>query len=353
MSIQRGLLGLIITIMLVLGPAGTVFSQESEGVEGDRTTLRPARSEESLISRFVPDQPLRLDANSREIRIPFSIAPNARPEGIELLLSARPDGERASGRIEAFVNRSRAVELQPRSEPFEARFSLFSDDLRAGENILVLRLVGEPQDGWSIDTAASRLRVAAAPAVGYAALDEIESALSADFAAPRRVHIEASAAGDDELAVSALIAQGLALRMGEAPILVRDASVAELTISAELRPGAAAPAIDLTGPSELRLSAGGAGSLIAAARLFAARSMEAHAVRFDMTSALSARRLDRPREAARRQGALEALAEGGAPFGADQYRSLKFDNTTADNDVGAFGVSESDLRTLSSYLGVN
>ncbi|MEQ8405128.1 MAG: hypothetical protein RKE49_08515 [Oceanicaulis sp.] len=318
MSIQRGLLGLIITIVLVLGPVGTVFSLETESAKADGSSARPARSEESLISHFVPDQPLRLDAENREIRIPFSIAPNARPDSIELLLSARPDGEHASGRIEAFVNRSRAVELQPRSEPFEARFALFSDDLRAGENVLVLRLTGEPRDGWRIDAAGSRLRVAAAPAGGYAALDEIESALGADFAAPRRVHIEASAAGEDDLAVSALIAQGLALRMGEAPILVRDPSVAELTISAEVRPGAAAPAIDLTGPSELRLSAGGAGSLIAAARLFAARSMEAHAVRFDMTSALSARRLDRPREAARRQGALEALAEGGAPFGADQ-----------------------------------
>jgi NADH dehydrogenase len=43
----------------------------------------------------------------------------------------------------------------------------------------------------------------------------------------------------------------------------------------------------------------------------------------------------------------------GFPMGADQYRSLKFDNTTAENDVGAFGVSESDLTTLSAYLGVN
>ena len=43
----------------------------------------------------------------------------------------------------------------------------------------------------------------------------------------------------------------------------------------------------------------------------------------------------------------------GFPMGADQYRSLQFDNTTADNDVGAFGVEETDLRTLSSYLGVN
>jgi NADH dehydrogenase len=40
----------------------------------------------------------------------------------------------------------------------------------------------------------------------------------------------------------------------------------------------------------------------------------------------------------------------GFPMGADQYRSLKFDNTTADNDVGAFGVNEDDLTTLGEYL---
>jgi uncharacterized protein YbjT (DUF2867 family) len=42
----------------------------------------------------------------------------------------------------------------------------------------------------------------------------------------------------------------------------------------------------------------------------------------------------------------------GAPMGRDQYRSLKFDNTTSENEVGAFGVSRSDLRSFSSYLGV-
>jgi len=40
----------------------------------------------------------------------------------------------------------------------------------------------------------------------------------------------------------------------------------------------------------------------------------------------------------------------GAPMGADQYRSLQFDNTTAHNDIEAFGVAESDLRTLGDYL---
>ncbi len=41
-----------------------------------------------------------------------------------------------------------------------------------------------------------------------------------------------------------------------------------------------------------------------------------------------------------------------APMGADQYRSLRFDNTTDDNDVEAFGASESELTRLSSYLGL-
>ncbi|GAB6880201.1 complex I NDUFA9 subunit family protein [Halorubrum gandharaense] len=42
----------------------------------------------------------------------------------------------------------------------------------------------------------------------------------------------------------------------------------------------------------------------------------------------------------------------GFPMGPDQYRSLKFDNTTADNDVSAFGVDEADLMTLAEYLGL-
>jgi uncharacterized protein YbjT (DUF2867 family) len=38
------------------------------------------------------------------------------------------------------------------------------------------------------------------------------------------------------------------------------------------------------------------------------------------------------------------------PFGSDQVRSLEFDNTTRENDIGDFGLSEGDLLRLSSYL---
>jgi NADH dehydrogenase len=40
----------------------------------------------------------------------------------------------------------------------------------------------------------------------------------------------------------------------------------------------------------------------------------------------------------------------GFPMGGDQYRSLKFDNTTADNDVEEFGVSTTAMKTLGEYL---
>ena len=118
---------------------------------------RAARSEEVLLTELTHDaSDLRLDADHREIRIPFTIAPSADPQAIELLMNAIPDSAHSDGRIEAFVNRSRAVVLQPRAEPFEARFSLYSDDLRAGDNTLILRLVDPGEDGWTISAQASR-----------------------------------------------------------------------------------------------------------------------------------------------------------------------------------------------------
>jgi len=51
-------------------------------------------------------------------------------------------------------------------------------------------------------------------------------------------------------------------------------------------------------------------------------------------------------------GLTVAGAIPGFPMGKDQYKSLRFDNTTADNDVETFGVVESELTTIGSYLGL-
>ncbi|WP_435156145.1 complex I NDUFA9 subunit family protein [Haladaptatus sp. DFWS20] len=40
------------------------------------------------------------------------------------------------------------------------------------------------------------------------------------------------------------------------------------------------------------------------------------------------------------------------PMGGDQYRSLKFDNTVAENDVQSFDRDPTDLRTLADYLDI-
>lgn len=40
----------------------------------------------------------------------------------------------------------------------------------------------------------------------------------------------------------------------------------------------------------------------------------------------------------------------GFPMGADQYRSLKFDNTVKENDIKKFGLKEKNLKKFSEYL---
>lgn len=42
----------------------------------------------------------------------------------------------------------------------------------------------------------------------------------------------------------------------------------------------------------------------------------------------------------------------GFPFGPDQYRGLEQDHTVEDNDIDAFGVTESELTTFAEYLEV-
>ncbi|PSP98005.1 complex I NDUFA9 subunit family protein [Halobacteriales archaeon QS_1_68_44] len=52
-------------------------------------------------------------------------------------------------------------------------------------------------------------------------------------------------------------------------------------------------------------------------------------------------------------GSLLDALPGVPRMGSDQYRSLQFDNTTDDNDIDAFGLEVSDLRTVPEYLGVS
>jgi NADH dehydrogenase len=50
---------------------------------------------------------------------------------------------------------------------------------------------------------------------------------------------------------------------------------------------------------------------------------------------------------------LGVLGGIGFPMGKDQYQGLRFENVPEENDLGAFGVSESELTTFREYLGLS
>lgn len=309
MSIRSALLRLLSLAAAMMASASPSYSSD----------LRPPRSEELTLASLDAAPRLRLDEDQALVRIDFDLAPGARAEAVELILVARPKSDASGGRISVSINRGRAVVLAPRAESFEARFALYSDAIRPGTNTLNLVFEAAAEDGWILDAEASRLRVSAAPAAGYDSLSDIEAALASDYATPRRIHVDAREAGVQETAVAALTAQGLALRLGEAPILVNEPSVAELTVRAVADPAAVTPAIVMTGPSEIQLSATDSSALIAAARLFAARSMVGQERRFGAAQALSAPRLVFGDAATAPASAdLAHLAALGAPFGAEQ-----------------------------------
>lgn len=314
-----------------------------------------ARSEErTLASLFFEERSThRLGSGARELRIPFTLAPGSVPESVELVLSAQPVSSRSGGRLEAFLAGARTVALTPRPEAFEARFTLYSESLQAGDNLLVIRLDAGDADGWRIDMRASRLRVTALPAPGHDTLETLETALGAHFAAPRRVYIDAGAAGRDQITVEALIAQGLALRMGQAPVLVERAASAELVVRAGVDPLSPNAAIALTDPGTIRLSGADGTTLAAAARLFAARSFAGTQARMTPASALSAPRLSRAASASSSREHLQALAEAGAPFarenGGRAAIILAGDNTA--DRLGALSLlSRASLASGSAWL---
>lgn len=291
---------------------------------GTSTTASPeiaveriARSEERTLSSLTQDDASthRLDDETRELRIPFTLAPGSVPESIELVLSAQPVSGRSGGRLEAFLAGSRTIALTPLAESFEARFSLYSESLRAGENLLVVRFHAGDSDGWRIDLRSSRLRVTALPSAGHETLQSLETALAAHFAAPRRVFIDAEGSGRERLTIEALAAQGLALRMGQAPVLVERAEAAELVVRAAIDPLSPTASIALTDPYTVRLAGPETTTVAAAARLFAARSFAQTETRMTPATALSAPSLDRAAaNSAQGREHLQALAFAGAPF---------------------------------------
>jgi hypothetical protein len=293
-------------------------------------------------------------------RIRFSLPPHIVSSEAWLRLAARPASDGTDGRIQVSINGGDPIVIRPQPRAMEARFALFSGDIRAGENVLEISYATDSAaTGWIVDARRSQLRLTLEPVAPVETLDELEQALAADFAAPRRIALDTDA-GRERITLESLLAQGLALRAGEVPLFTGDTDNADLVVRiAELArlddaDRAALRASDSQGPEIAFRHDDGQPRLIvtgrnideatAAARLMGARSFRGYGATFLAADAISAGRLGRHSVEVDRTivdaADLRTFATSGLPFSADQgARTAVQFSTRFDSDrYGALSV---------------
>jgi hypothetical protein len=269
--------------------------------------------------------------------IRFTLPPHVVTSEAWLRLAARPASDTTAGRIQVSVNGGEAIVIRPQPRAMEARFALFSADVRPGENVLEISYTNESAaTGWIVDARRSQLRLTLEPVRPVESLGELEHTLGASFAAPRRIALVTDA-GRERITLEALVAQGLALRAGEVPLFTAAEDNADLIVRiaeagrlddgdrAALRQGQSqGPEIAFRNDGTPRLIVTGRNldEATAAARLMAARAFEGYGSTFLAADAITARRLGERQVRDARQlsenASLRTFAASGLPFSADQ-----------------------------------
>ena len=278
-----------------------------------------------------------LSASQPNARIHFTLPPNVQTSEAWLRLAARPASDSTAGVIQVSVNGGEAIVIRPQPRAMEARFALFSGDVRPGANTLEIAYSTQSAaPGWIVDARRSQLRLTLEPVRPLDTLGELEHALGSDFAAPRRIALLTDA-GRERITLEALTAQGLALRAGEVPLFSGDAEQADLIVRiaefsrldeadrAALRRGESqGPEVAFRhdGIPHLIVTGRNLDEATAAARLMGARSFEGYGRSFLAADAISAQRLGREQvrdaRAFSSNADLRTFAASGLPFSADQ-----------------------------------
>ncbi|WP_019961392.1 hypothetical protein [Woodsholea maritima] len=308
MSIRRIALSVITGFSLALGFSGLTQAQTQ-------------RTEDIALSEITGSTaPLVIDSTTPAARVDFVIAPGSDPSRIELVMKGSPLGTASGGVLSVAINEGRAIELSPHAQTFEARFTLYSEALRTGTNTLRLSFAGEEGvEGWRISQDASRLRVSTTPILDFASLSDFEAAMKSDFAGPRRIALDTNVSGRERLIIDAMLAQGLALRMGEAPVFVEEPQLAEIVIRSALSSEATGPRLRLNDGHTLVVEAPTLEGLVNASRLFAARQFSGQGDVFTPALALNAPSLGETRPlTASLQRDLTDFAHSAAPFSQNQ-----------------------------------
>lgn len=343
-----------------VGMSGVLASSiQEEARTGQAVSERINTQDRALADLEGSGDAFVLSASQPTTHIRFSLPPGTVSSEAWLQLAARPASDGTDGRIRVSVNGGEAIVIRPQARAMEARFALFSADLRPGENVLEIAYSTEnAAPGWIVDARRSRLRLTLEPVAPLETLDELERALGADFAAPRRIALLTDP-GRERITLESLLAQGLALRAGEVPIFTGEEAGADLVVRiaeetrldeadrAALRPGAShGPQIAFRNDGQPRLIVTGRNidEATAAARLMGARSFAGHGATFLAADAISAERLgnrlvdiDRP---VAETADLRTFAASGLPFSADQgaRTAVQFSTRVGSDRYGALSV---------------
>jgi len=279
-----------------------------------------------------------LSPSQNQQTISFTLPPNADATEAWLNLAARPASETTTGRIHVSLNGGESIVIRPQARAMEARFALYSDDVRPGDNTLEIAFTSDSATaGWIVDASRSQLRLSMQRLEQLGSLGQLEETLGADFAALRRVAL-VTEDNAERPTVEGLAAQAVALRAGHVPLFSGDTENADLIVriaqyeslseadQALLRHDGRAigPEIAFSGGETPRIVVTGRNieETTAAARLLAARSFENQGASFIAADALSARHLGAPQARDARHLSQDAdlrmFASSALPFSADQ-----------------------------------
>lgn len=322
---------------LAAGSGAIAQDASAAGAAEEALTITTNTEERALADLNGAGDAFVLSTSQPRSRIHFTLPPNVQTSEAWLRLAARPASDATAGTIEVRVNGGDPIIIRPQARAMEARFALFSADMRPGSNTLEIAYSTQTAaPGWIVDARRSQLRLTLEPVRPLETLGELEHALGSDFAAPRRIALVTDA-GRERITLEALTAQGLALRAGEVPLFTGDADQADLVVRiaefsrldetdrAALRRGESqGPEVAFRhdGVPHLIVTGRNLDEATAAARLMGARSFEGYGRSFLAADAISARRLGREQvrdaRAFSTNADLRTFAASGLPFSADQ-----------------------------------
>jgi hypothetical protein len=306
----------------------------------DQNTASDYRIEERALSDLSGGMTaFVLSSAQNQADIHFNLPPNINTEEAWLKLAARPASDTSDGRIQVSVNGGDPITITPEPRALEARFALFSSDLRPGRNTLAITFSAATSSaGWIVDARRSQLRLSLNEVRPIATLEELETVLAADFAAPRRIAL-ITEVSRQRATIEGLVAQGVSLRAHAVPLFTDQIEQADLIIRiaensrlddndrVELvnRSSSSGPEIAFSNTALPRLIITGRNidEAAAASRLFAARSFVGYDQSFVAADAVSAQHLGQAMPRGDRQmtaqtADLRTFSTSGLPFSADQ-----------------------------------